>query len=313
MKGVKNLLKFNGKETALTNYTIGEDLNYCQLTEGIVYIHQLLAQHGISAHDRVLITNEGTAEWAIKLVGAVTYGAVAVVIPDGVDDGARSCLMAESNAMLDFDSIELDKDFTNMKGETPADFSVRDFSLSDVIMIDYTKDLAWRKFLGNDELKHETVRVSDVIKAARGIKTRYESLRHSRIPSLFLANNSCIDATDVLAAFSIGAHLTLAGTRPSSGTMLKCVKKCRPHFVYLDKNTAERMIRERVYPLMYNSDTSAYMRSAHARRTIYKQIRKRMMFALGGCLMIVCVTGGNRFSPDIESFLQKIDFPYQMV
>ncbi len=312
MKGLKRFLRFNGEETALTNYTIGEDLTYCQLTEGIVYIHQLLARHGIAPHDRVLVTNEGTAEWAIKLVGAVTYGAVVVVVPYGVDVESRANLMRESGACLDFDTVTVDKDFTNLSGSTPADFSVCDYSLGDVIMIDYSKELTCRKCSGNETLRYEEVRVSDIIRVARGIRSRYDSLRHSRIPSLFLANSSCIDATDVLAAFSIGAHLTLAGSRPSSGTMLKCVKKCRPHFVYLDMNTAERMIRERIYPLMYNPDTSSYMRSAHTRRTIYKQVRKRMMFALGGCLMVVCVTGGDRFSPDIESFLQKIDFPYQM-
>lgn len=311
MKGVKRFLRFNGEETALTNYTIGEDLTYCQLTEGIVYIHHLLEHHGIVAHDRVLLTNEGTAEWAIKLVGAVTFGAVVVVVPDGVDQDLRAKLMKESGACLDFNTVTMEKDFTNMSGGTPADFSVCDYSLGDILMIDYSNDFTWRK--STENLKCEEVRVSDIICVARGIRARYDSLRHSRIPSLFLANNACIDATDVLAAFSIGAHLTLAGTRPSSGTMLKCVKKCRPHFVYLDMNTAEKMIRERIYPLMYNPNTSSYMRSAHTRRTIYKQVRKRMMFALGGCLMVVCVTGGDRFSPDIESFLQKIDFPYQMV
>ena len=207
MKGVKRFLRFNGEETALTNYTIGEDLTYCQLTEGIVYIHQLLAQHGISAHDRVIITNEGTAEWAIKLVGAVTYGAVVVVVPYGVDMELRTSLMRESGACLDFDTVAVDKDFTELSGSTPADFSVCDYSLGDVIMIDYSKDLTWRKLLGGEALRYEEVRVSDIIRVARGIRSRYDSLRHSRIPSLFLANNASIDAADVLVCLHLLSFL----------------------------------------------------------------------------------------------------------
>ncbi len=306
MKGLRKFLRFNGGEIALTNYTTSEDLTYSQLTMGIVHVHKLLSQNDIKRGDKILISNDGTAEWAIKLVGAVTYGLVAIGIPCDLDRDTIDLLKTKNDVKLDFNDIDIKGDGRIKTNGIPVDFNVCDYALNDLIMKNSTHTK-------NGELQFEDVRVSDIFRAARIIRNMYESLRHSRIPSLFLANCDCIDAVDVLASLSIGAHLTLAGTKPSSATVLKCVKKCRPHFVYLDINTAERMIRERIYPMLYNPANQEYMRSAHTRRTMLKQIRKRMMFALGGCLMTVWVTGSTELSPDIESFLQKIDFPYQFV
>ncbi len=306
MKGLRRFLKFNGDEIALTNYTTSEDLTYSQLTMGIVYVHRLLSLGGIKRGDKILISNDGTAEWAIKLVGAVTYGLAVIGVPCDLDEETTNLLKKKNDVKLDFNDIDIKGDSGTVSNGIPADFNVCDYALNDFIMRNYTHTKI-------GELQFADVKVSDIFRAARVIRSMYESLRHSRNPSLFLANCDCIDAVDVLASLSIGAHLTLAGTKPSSATILKCVKKCRPHFVYLDINTAEKMIRERIYPILYNPDTQVYMRSAHTRRTMLKQIRKRMMFALGGCLMTVWVTGSNELSPDIESFLQKIDFPYQFV
>ena len=129
---------------------------------------------------------------------------------------------------------------------------------------------------------------------------------------MLMANRESMEAVEVLASLSIGAHISLAGARPSESALLKCLKKCRPHFVYLDARTAERLIRSRIYPMLQNPSNTSLMRCSHTRRTMLKQVRKRMMFALGGCILSVSVTGGH-FSSDIESFLQKIDFPYQLV
>lgn len=306
MKGLRRFLRFNGGEIALTNYTTSEDLTYSQLTMGIVYVHRLISESGIKRGDKILISNDGTAGWAIKLVGAVTYGLVAIGIPCDLDEDSIDLLKKRTDVKLDFNDIDIKGVKEIMLNGMPVEFNVCDYALNDLIMRNYTHTK-------NGELQFEEVKVSDIFRAARVIRNMYESLRHSRIPSLFLANCDCIDAVDVLASLSIGAHLTLAGIKPSSATVLKCVKKCRPHFVYLDINTAERLIRERIYPMLHNPDTQVYMRSAHTRRTMLKQIRKRMMFALGGCLMTVWVTGSTELSPDIESFLQKIDFPYQFV
>ncbi|GEM_PF-5172667 len=301
MKRIRPTHDFNANDIALTNFSMGQQLTYAQLAIGLSDIHNLLYNIGAKKGDKVLITNYGTPEWVIQLAGVVTYGAVAVVVPNNVTGFERNKIVSENNVIFDFDRHNM-----HATNETHAiDIDIFSFSLKDNIIIDYT----YNEF---GYLVSATTKVYEFMQLAEDIKRRYMKIRHSRTPSMLLANKECMNAKEILASLSIGAHITLAGTNPTSGTLLKCMKKYRPHFVHLDTKTAEALIRNRVFPMMYNPEMKNYMTSSHARRTMLKQIRKRMMFALGGCILIVSVTGG-RFSPDIEQFLQKIEFPYNIM
>lgn len=301
MKRLRPAYDFNASDIALTNFSMGEQLTYAQLAIAISDIHKLLCNKGVKKGDNVLVTNNGTPNWVMRLAGIVTYGTVAVVVPNNITGYERDRIIAENDVVLDFDNISTE----SMSEDQPIDIDIFSFSLKDNIIVDYT----YNEF---GYLASTTTKVYEFMQLAEDIKRRYMKIRHSRTPSMLLANKECMNAKEILASLSIGAHITLAGTNPTSGTLLKCMKKYRPHFVHLDTKTAEALIRNRVFPMMYNPEMKNYMTSSHARRTMLKQIRKRMMFALGGCILIVSVTGG-RFSPDIEQFLQKIEFPYNIM
>lgn len=305
MKRIKPLNDYNTTSIALTNYCQSKELTYNELAIGITNIHHLLYKRGVQKNDRVLITNENTALWAMKLAAIVTYGGVAVTAPYRLSPSQQATIITDAHVVTCLDDIDNLDALLCPTGVRPINIDIFSFSLDDDIIIDYRFDL-----LGI--LKAETTQVRQFMQLADDIKTRYSSLRHSRTPSMLLANQASIDPKEVLAALSIGAHITLAGTQPSSATLLKCLKKYRPHFVYLDAHTAEKLIRDRVMPMLYSVNKPNHMVSSVTRRNLMKQARKRMMFALGGCLLTVCVTGG-KFSPDIETFLQRIDFPYQII
>lgn len=306
MRRIKPLNDYDTNSIALTNYCQSKEITYNELAAGIANVHRILYKKGVSKNDRVAITNAETEIWAIKLAAIVTYGAVAVTLPNKMSEGEKASIIAESGSKTCLDEFE---DLDALLGTTnlrPIGIDLRAFSLDDDIIISYRRDLF-------GTLQSETTKVHQFMQVAENIMMRYSSLRHSRIPSMLLANQESIDAKELLASLSIGAHVTLAGTRPSSGTLLKCLKKYRPHFVYLDSYTAEKLIRDRILPILHTkSAPSIAANSSLTRRTLLKQARKRMMFALGGCIQIVSVTGG-RFSPDIETFLQRINFPYQLV
>ncbi len=305
---MKRIKPFNDYETAciaLTNYCKGRDLTYNELAVGITNIHNILSTQGVNKNDRVAITNSETEVWAIKLAAIVTYGAVAVIVPHNASNADKEYINNVSAPVLcldDYDNLDL---LLTPSSHRPIRIDIMQFSLDDDIIIDFRRDRS-------GHLHAATTKVYEFMQLADSIKTRYSSLRHSRIPLMLLANQNSVDAKEVLAALSIGAHVAMAGNQPSSGTLLKCLKHYRPHFVCLDTGTAEQLIRERVLPMLHNPNTPSYMISSIARRNLLKQARKRMMFALGGCILMVSVTGG-RFSPDIETFLQRIDFPYQII
>lgn len=301
MKRIRPTYDFNANDTALTNFSMGQTMTYAQLAIGISDIHKLLYNKGVRKGDHVLLTNDGTPEWVTRLAGIVTYGAVAVVIPTNTNSIERADIKQRDNIVFDFNTLDTD---THIDGKEVY-IDIFSFSLKDDIIVDYS----YNEF---GFLSSATTKVYEFMQLADDIKRRYMKIRHSRTPSMLLANKDCMNAKEILASLSIGAHITLAGVNPTSGTLLKCLKKCRPHFVHLDTRTAETLIRNRVFPMLYNPEMKLYTTSSHARRTMLKQVRKRMMFALGGCILIVSVTGG-RFSPDIEQFLQKIEFPYSIL
>ena len=299
MKRIKPTYDFNANDIALTNFSMGETITYAQLAIGISNIHKILYYNNVGKGDHILLVNDGTPEWVTRLAGIVTYGAVAVIIPNNLSSYERADIITREGIREDIDLS--DKSGKNTTHEA-IDIDIFKFTLNDDIIIDYT----YNEF---GFLSPTRTKVYEFMQLAEDIKRRYMKIRHSRMPSMLLANRECMNAKEILASLSIGSHITLAGTHPTSGALLRCLKKCRPHFVYLDTKTAENMIRERVFPIMKDPDMKHYMNSSHARRTMLKQVRKRMMFALGGCILIVSVTGG-RFSPEVEQFLQKIEFPY---
>jgi long-chain acyl-CoA synthetase len=305
MKRIKPLIDYETASIALTNYCKGRDISYNDLAVGITNIHNVLYTHGVNKNDHVAITNEETEIWAIKLAAIVTYGAVAVIIPNKASNTDKEYIYNVSSPVICLDEYDNIDKLLLPSNYRPSRIDITKFSLHDDIIIDFRRD----RF---GKLHAETTKVYEFMQLAETIKTRYSSLRHSRIPLMLVANQKSVDAKEVLAALSIGAHIAMAGSHPSSGTLLKCLKHYRPHFVYLDTSTAERLIRERVLPMLHNPTIPTHMMSSIARRNLLKQARKRMMFALGGCILMVSVTGG-RFSPDIETFLQRIDFPYQII
>ena len=305
MKRIKPLNDYETATIALTNYCKGRDLTYNELAVVITHINHILSTHGVSKNDRVAITNEETEAWAIKLAAIVTYGAVAVIVPNQASNTDKEYINNVSAPVMSLDGYDSLEQLLNTPTRRPVRINIMQFSLDDDIIIDFRRDRC-------GQLHAVTTKVYEFMQLAETIKTRYSSLRHSRIPLMLLANQNSVDAKEVLAALSIGAHIAMAGSQPSSGTLLKCLKHYRPHFVCLDTSTAERLIRERVLPMLHNPNTPSHMMSSIARRNLMKQARKRMMFALGGCILMVSVTGG-RFSPDIETFLQRIDFPYQII
>ena len=286
---------------ALTNRSTSESISYADIARRTAMIHSTLKAKGADKNTHVILTYDGAQESFIQTLSVLTYGAVAVIIPKDTDENELNEVKAAFPNTLHIDELTAE---AHLEGDENCSTNISKFSPDDIILIDYKRNVSGK-------LSATAISMNEFTQISESIKHQYTRIRHSRTATILLANNESIDMIQVLAMLHIGAQVMFAGKNPSTGTLIRCIKKCRPHFVTITTETAEKIIRERIFPIMHTSEVMSYMSSSHARRTMYRQLRKRMMFALGGCIVNVFVVKG-RFCPEVEQFLQRIEFPYSI-
>lgn len=295
MKRYEPTICYNENEIALSEYTTGKTMTYGELAQEISNIHTLLASKGIGKGDKIALMSDSTIEWASIITGIATYGAVAVTIEAGTSQQNIDKIIAMSGAKAAYEDICKEKG-EEEHNEISIDYF--NFNNDDTIIENYS--------CSNGEIRKESsIDVRAFSNIVETIKCQYSDKRHSRNLSTLMASMNYCNALEMLVSLSIGAHVTIVGKESSADTIMKCVKKNRPHFINIDSSLVENLVRENIQPLMQNQAFS----SSHTHRTILKQVRKQIIYGLGGCIMRVNISG-DRLSPDIEHLLQKIQFPY---
>lgn len=295
MKRYEPTVCYNENEIALSEYTTGKVMTYGDLANEIANVHAILSSKGIRKGDKILLISDSTIEWASIITGIATYGAVAVSIESGATQQDVEKVMELSGAKATYDELCYDSE------EEPCEemaINFLNFGNDDTIFENYS--------LKNGEVRKESViDVKAFTNIVATIETQYSDKRLSRNLSTLMASTNYCNALEILVSLSMGAHITIVGKESSADTIMKCVKKNRPHFINIDSSFVENLVRENLQPLMQNQTYG----SSHTHRTILKQVRKQIIYGLGGCIMRVNISG-NRLSPDIEHLLQKIQFPY---
>ena len=255
-----------------------------------------MCEAGIKKGDRIGIVNDNSIEWIVNLMSTITYGACAIVFPA---NSQISDLTNQANIKMMIDEINgiyIDED-----NEHDWVSAVTDNTLSgnDEVIINY-------KTNNFGQTITQTITVQDIAVATETVSEKYAGMRLTRnLTILTDGNNNATNLSDLLASLSLGASITMV-SKSDEDTILKCIKKNRPHLINIESTIAEQLIRKDILPLF-----STPMISSHTRRAFMKQVKKQMMYGLGGCVLCLNVFG-SKFSPDIEHLLQKIQFPYQI-
>lgn len=296
MKRFEHICSFATDNIALTDYCNGKQITYSQISEMMDVLLSKMCEAGIKKGDRIGIVNDNSIEWIVNLMSTITYGACAIVFPA---NSQISDLTNQANIKMMIDEINgiyIDED-----NEHDWVSAVTDNTLSgnDEVIINY-------KTNNFGQTITQTITVQDIAVATETVSEKYAGMRLTRnLTILTDGNNNATNLSDLLASLSLGASITMV-SKSDEDTILKCIKKNRPHLINIESTIAEQLIRKDILPLF-----STPMISSHTRRAFMKQVKKQMMYGLGGCVLCLNVFG-SKFSPDIEHLLQKIQFPYQI-
>ena len=292
---------FNAEEVALTEYNTGRQVTYGELATSISEIHEMLQERAVATGERILIMSNNPLNWASTLAGVVTYGATAVLVDSGFSAEQMNDIKTRSSIRLVLDGCHDllgDEDVC----ETARQRDYLDLTDDNILVISYSCG----KSGGISETKLSANDFTHMVEQAH---QRYCKGSRSRNLSILMASSQCGGATDVLTSLALGGSTTILGHAYNSALLLRCLKKSRPHIINMDATTAESLIRTNILPRLNNAGRYGNINSSLTHRMLLKQIRKEMMYALGGCVQNVVVSG-KRISPDIEQFLHKIRFPF---
>ena len=115
-------------------------------------------------------------------------------------------------------------------------------------------------------------------------------------------------AFDFLTPLAVGGHVTLLGRIPTPKILMEAMAIVKPTIICCVPMILEKIYRKQVMPMLEKGPMSIAMKIPLLNTAIYSVIRKKLMDAFGGNVLIFIV-GGAPMNQETESFLMKIHFP----
>ena len=115
-------------------------------------------------------------------------------------------------------------------------------------------------------------------------------------------------AFDFLTPLAVGGHVTLLGRIPTPKILMEAMACVKPTIICCVPMILEKIYRKQVLPMLEKGPMSIAMKIPLLNTAIYSVIRKKLMDAFGGNVLIFIV-GGAPMNQETESFLQKVHFP----
>ena len=109
-----------------------------------------------------------------------------------------------------------------------------------------------------------------------------------------------------------GCTITYLGKAPSTNTLMPALKGVRPHIVLSVPLLIEKVYRRALAPKFKEGTTLAKLAGNKlASRFVYGMVGRKVIKTFGGRLRFFGV-GGSKLDPEVEAFLDKINFPYAL-
>ena len=107
-----------------------------------------------------------------------------------------------------------------------------------------------------------------------------------------------------------GCTITYLGKAPSTNTLMPALKGVRPHIVLSVPLLIEKVYRRALAPKFKEGTTLAkFAGNRLTSRFVYNMVGRKVIKTFGGRLRFFGV-GGSKLDPEVEAFLDKINFPY---
>ena len=329
---------------ALTDFK-GATLQYHDVARKIEKLHIMFENSGVVKGDKIALCGRNCANWAAAYLAVLTYGAVAVPIlhefmPDQVHN-----IVNHSDAKLLFvgDVVATTIDATKMPG-LEGIINIPDYSLlvSRTDKLTYAREhlnemfgRKYPKYFRKEHVHYYHEESPDQLALinytsgttgfSKGVMIPYRALWSNfdfarEVMGKHLEKNPNIISILPLAhmygmAFEFtyeiltGKHVFFLSRIPSPSIIAQAFAEIKPAIIIAVPLVIEKIIRKKVFPKVQNNRMRLLLNMPVVNRRVEERICEEVRKAFGGEFYEIII-GGAAFNQEVESFLQRINFPY---
>jgi Long-chain acyl-CoA synthetases (AMP-forming) len=337
---IENSMKKYWETPVFSDYE-GDTFLYKDMALNIEKLHILFEEAGIQKGDKIAIIGRNSARWGISFFAALTYGAVAVPIlhdftPESVHNlvnhsEAKILLTAQHNwnslnpeSMPDVQVFMLLESLSVIKG--PNNVINTSENLDTIFNQKYPE-------FSQDSIKYHIEEpdemaiinyTSGTSGFSKGVMIPYRSLwsntqyAYDNIPFIKEGDNfvSMLPmahmyglAFEILNGVNKGCHINFLPRIPSPNIIVQSFKKIRPTLIIAVPLIIEKIVRNRIFPILEKPTIKVLYRIPGIKQIIKKKILKQLNEAFGNN-SIELVIGGAAINREVEAFLKSIKFQY---
>lgn len=338
---IEHSIKNSWNSPALSNYE-GTTKTYGQMADKIVWLHYIFEKSHIKKGSKIALIGNNSVNWAITYLATIFYGAVIVPILPDFKAGDIQHIVNHSDSVLLFASNLIYENLDEAKmPHLEAIFSLEDFSLlfykkSSILQIHEIADKEYLDKYGNiltpekvkfADLKNQElatiVYTSGTTGFSKGVMLLHNSISAniryaqknmplktgSQIVSFMPLAHSYGCAFEFLFPMAVGCHITFLTKIPSPKIIVKAFKEIRPSLILSVPLVIEKIYKKQILPALTEGLVKYLLKLPVISNSILKKIRYKLIDVFGGNFFEI-VIGGAAFNPQVETFLNRINFPY---
>lgn len=329
---------------ALTDYK-GVTLQYHDVARKIEKLHILFENSGIQQGDKIALCGRNSSAWACAFLATLTYGAVAVPILHEFTAEQIHNIVNHSEAKLLFvgdvvATIINEKEMPDLEGIV----YIPDYSLvvSRTEKLTYAREhlnemfgKKYPKYFRPEHVNYYMEQnpeelalinyTSGTTGFSKGVMIPYRAMwgnadfaRHElgsiirkgdHVMSILPMAHMYGMAFEFIYEFISGCHTFYLTRLPSPAIIAQAYADIKPALIIAVPLVIEKIIKKRVYPKIQNNMMKLLLNMPVINTKIHEKIGQEVIKAFGGNFYEVII-GGAAFNKEVESFLQKIGFPY---
>lgn len=329
---------------ALTDYK-GVTLQYHDVARKIEKLHILFENSGIQQGDKIALCGRNSSAWACAFLATLTYGAVAVPILHEFTAEQIHNIVNHSEAKLLFvgdvvATIISEKEMPDLEGIV----YIPDYSLvvSRTEKLTYAREhlnemfgKKYPKYFRPEHVNYYMEQnpeelalinyTSGTTGFSKGVIIPYRAMwgnadfaRHElgsiirkgdHVMSILPMAHMYGMAFEFIYEFISGCHTFYLTRLPSPAIIAQAYADIKPALIIAVPLVIEKIIKKRVYPKIQNNMMKLLLNMPVINTKIHEKIGQEVIKAFGGNFYEVII-GGAAFNKEVESFLQKIGFPY---
>ncbi|MEZ3524273.1 MAG: AMP-binding protein [Muribaculaceae bacterium] len=342
---IEKSIRDNWERPALTNYR-GVSYQYRDVARKIAKLHLLYEHAGIKPGERIAICGRNSAQWAVAMLSAVTYGCVAVPIlqdfkPDSIHHlvchSEARLLLADNSIWENLDPDQMPglegvlriADFSLLHSRsdafpsarsrlnelfgcryperfTPADVSYACPDGDKLMLINYTSGSTG--FSKGVMLPHRSLWSNMLFCRDRIAWLRAGDPLVSVLPMAHMYGLTI----ELFYPICVGCHITFLTRTPAPRVIMEAMSDIQPRLITTVPLVLEKIIRMRILPMMEKRLMRLLLRVPGIDHRLMARVRSELVGAFGGNVRELIV-GGAPLNREIEEFLARIRFPYANV